>query len=265
MTTCKNCGFEFEGNYCNQCGQKAKTSRLDWKYISDEAQYVLLHWNGGMLYTTKQLFTRPGHTIREYTEGKRIHHYKPLLMLLVVAGVYGFISHYVDFEEINRNNPFINRELTAQDKFVQKLVAKGAKWFVDHYSLVELLLLPVVSFFTWLSFKGWGKNYIEHIVLNAYTSVFRLLIGLIMFPVSFLVQSSAFQVIWNFFGMAVFGLATFFSYRQFFSEKEPGPVIVRFLCFCTLFIAFFFVVSILGTIIYFSIFGIPPELVPPKK
>ncbi len=26
---CKNCGFEFNGNFCNNCGQDAKAGKLD--------------------------------------------------------------------------------------------------------------------------------------------------------------------------------------------------------------------------------------------
>ena len=40
------------------------------------------------MYSGKQLFTRPGHAIREFIEGKRIKHLKPISLVIVLALVF---------------------------------------------------------------------------------------------------------------------------------------------------------------------------------
>src|SRR4051812_27858595 len=128
MTTCKNCANEFEGNFCNNCGQKAKTERLNWRYVSDEGKYVFLHFNGGLMYSIRQLFTRPGDSIRDFIEGKRVHHYKPILLVVVLAGVYRVLMHYLDFSAY-MTVPGNEAETKAFE--IQK---KTTEWLIDHYS-----------------------------------------------------------------------------------------------------------------------------------
>ncbi len=40
------------------------------------------------------MFTRPGHTIREYIEGKSVKHFEPIALLLTVATFYEIFYHY---------------------------------------------------------------------------------------------------------------------------------------------------------------------------
>ncbi|QOG00887.1 DUF3667 domain-containing protein [Flavobacterium sp. MDT1-60] len=37
------------------------------------------------------MFTRPGHSIREFIEGKRVKHFKPLWLVAVLGALYGFL------------------------------------------------------------------------------------------------------------------------------------------------------------------------------
>ncbi len=78
MTTkCKNCNHDLKGNFCNNCGQTKETHEINFKSILHEIQHSIFHIDKGILYTTKELFIRPGLTIREYLHGKRVKHFKP--------------------------------------------------------------------------------------------------------------------------------------------------------------------------------------------
>jgi len=74
---CKNCNNLYDGNYCNHCGQSANTHEINFKSILHEVQHSLLHIDKGILYTTKELLLRPGKTISDYLNGKRVKHFKP--------------------------------------------------------------------------------------------------------------------------------------------------------------------------------------------
>lgn len=43
----------------------------------------------------RQLLTRPGHTIREYIRGRRVPHFKPVLMIMILGAVVTVLSKYL--------------------------------------------------------------------------------------------------------------------------------------------------------------------------
>lgn len=213
---CKNCDNVFSGNYCPECGQKAKTAKIDGVYIKDEFKYTVLHLNNGFFYTTKQLFVRPGHCTREFLEGKRVKHYKPLLFLFVLAGLYGFLLHYLDMSVL----------FPVTDE-ASKSVAKSMEWMASHYSLFELIYLPITALASWLGFRKWGYNYFEHLIMNAYGAGFRLAINIALFPVLFFMTNPLAYMMWSGILSCLTLLATGWLYMQFFSNRPLGPTILR--------------------------------------
>ncbi len=100
---CRNCNAELTGNFCSHCGQNSSTHKINLKFLWHDIQHGLLHVEKGILFTVKELFTRPGHTIREYLEGKRVKHFKPVSLVLLLAGFYGLLSHYFDINLLSNN------------------------------------------------------------------------------------------------------------------------------------------------------------------
>lgn len=93
MTTiCKNCNEQLEWHFCGNCGQSAETHKMNVHFLWHDIQHGLLHFDKGILYTSKQLFTRPGIAIKEFIEGKRINHFKPISLIIVLATVYGLFT-----------------------------------------------------------------------------------------------------------------------------------------------------------------------------
>ncbi len=139
---CKNCTYTFEGNFCSNCGQKTNTKRLDWHYIYEELKYTFLHVNSGLLFTAKQLYIRPGHMVREFIEGKRVKHYKPILLVFVLAGIMSLALHYLKLEKLISNYTTDQKDVTI----------KIFGWITKHYTIVELLLLPFISLASWITY-----------------------------------------------------------------------------------------------------------------
>lgn len=101
MITCKNCNNEFEGRFCNQCGQPAATHELNFHFLMHDVQHGLFHLDKGVFFTIKELFIRPGYSIHEYLHGKRAQHFKPISLILVLAGILGLLSHYFHFDMLS--------------------------------------------------------------------------------------------------------------------------------------------------------------------
>lgn len=244
---CKNCEHVFQGNFCSNCGQKTNTVRLDWHYIQEELKYTFLHINKGLLFTVKELLTRPGKSVREFIEGKRIRHYKPILLVFVLAGLNGLLSHYFHFEKMLAKLDKLSTT-QQQQKRLPFNQADIYTWIVDHYAIFELALLPVISLCSWLAFKKWGYNYVENIIINSYASGARLAVSILFFPLIYLTSENDFFILFT----AISGLfsvgITVWLYVQLYSNRDLGHVILRILLFGALFMIFYLLAIVLGII-----------------
>ena len=85
---CSNCSFEYEGNFCPRCGQKASTSRLTPKNLLGGTLEVWDFNNKSVLGTIIELFHRPGYFIRDYLKGHRAAYYAPIKLLFLLCVIY---------------------------------------------------------------------------------------------------------------------------------------------------------------------------------
>ncbi|MBC7845068.1 MAG: DUF3667 domain-containing protein [Flavobacterium sp.] len=116
LITCKNCGHQYEGYYCNICRQSADTNRITWKEILDHFFQVFIDVDRGFFYTAKELFLRPGITIYDYLQGKRIVHFNPIMFLILLGGIASVLFHLlkinlivekVNFDSMDRTIPIL--------------------------------------------------------------------------------------------------------------------------------------------------------------
>jgi hypothetical protein len=225
---CKNCEHTFQGNFCSNCGQKTNTVRLNWHYLVDEIKYTFLHINKGFLYTAKQLFIRPGDTVREFIEGRRIQHYKPILFLFVLAGINGLLMHFFPAEDFVINtNPTNSIAATKQIEMTKKYMDFISK----NYTLFELFLLPIYSLCSWLAFKKFGYNYIENIIINCFATSQRLLIGILLFPIQYLLLKTPYFIFFSFFSIIPSIGYTIWLILQLYKNQDSGKVLLRMLLF----------------------------------
>ena len=87
-TKCLNCGTEFEGKYCPECGQNADTSRFTMRFVFQNLLAAILSNDGGVWFTLKNLFTRPSAMVVEILNGKRKRYFSPFPMLFFALTVY---------------------------------------------------------------------------------------------------------------------------------------------------------------------------------
>lgn len=209
---CKNCGNVFEGNYCNNCGQKADVHPINLSFIAHDLQHGLFHIEGGIFYSIRELFKRPGHSIREYIEGKRVYHYSPISLLIVLAGFYGLFCHALSI------NVFKGKD----DGLFE--YEKINEWIAHHFSVITLLLLPVLSLSFYLIFKKQGYNFTEHLILNSFYSSQKLLIRIFTLPFLLLVKNPESTVAMIQWLLLPDLILMFWCYGQFFSKMPKIKV-----------------------------------------
>ena len=186
---CQNCNSELNGNFCSHCGQSSDTHRLNFHFLLHDIQHGLLHIDKGLLYTTKELFTRPGHSIREFLQGKRVKHFKPISLVLILAGIYGLLSHYFDINFLADNFQVTG----SSERFNQttSTINKAIEWVYQHYSILALLQIPFFSIGTYLCFKKTGYNFIEHLVINAFIAGQKLIIHIVGLPLYYFFNNTS--------------------------------------------------------------------------
>ncbi|MBE8724785.1 DUF3667 domain-containing protein [Flavobacterium hungaricum] len=167
---CKNCQHSFHGNFCNNCGQTAETHKINWHFLWHDIQHSLLHFDAGIPYSIKQLFTRPGHSIREFIEGKRVNHFKPLSLVMVLGALYGFLWHYFNI------NLFVN---TNDDNIDW---GKFNEWASTHFAWVTIATIPLFTLGTAVCFRKQGYNFVEYFVLNTFKASQKLFLSILLFP-----------------------------------------------------------------------------------
>lgn len=180
---CKNCNNSFEGNYCNNCGQSSKTERINFLLYKHDNNQGISRIDTGIVYTLKQLFTRPGHSVREYIDGKRVKHYKPVSLVILLATAYGILFYFfkVDFFDNSISEPGLN-------------IVSVNKWTTNHYSWITLATIPFYTVGTYVCFGRQGYNISELLILNFFKAAQRLSISIAAFPLIWYFSKTSFRI-----------------------------------------------------------------------
>ncbi len=257
QANCLNCNEPIASNFCGNCGQK-KYKRIDKKYIWDEIQYTLLHTNKGFLYSVKQLLKNPGKTAREFIDGNRVNHYKPILLAFVLSGISTFISFkIIDLEEmVSLGNTAMQNDNKWMNSYVN---------FIKTYnSLISLSLIPFFALITKLAFTKWNHNYFEHIVINSFFFSFYTLIGIIIInPINYIFNNDANTVfIISFIYIITVPFLLLYFFKNFYREKAFKNILINVLLTCIITLLFFsilFILVTIGFVFYIKMFN--PELI----
>ncbi|MGZ2371694.1 DUF3667 domain-containing protein [Ancylomarina sp. YFZ004] len=166
---CKNCETIVGGKFCSHCGQDSKVSKITLPNFLNEVSESVFLINKGFFYTLINLFKRPGRSIEDFLNGKRKYHFKPIAYVLVFSTVYFLISR------LSGENTWMNEIISglaeaSNDTESKTEISSMLTWLSANFAYATLILLPIFSFASYLSFWGLGKNYLEHIVLNSYVT-----------------------------------------------------------------------------------------------
>ena len=237
MIICKNCNNNFEGKFCNNCGQSADTQRLDFKFLlKNLRKNFLKYFHGGIFYSAGQLFTRPGHTIREYIDGKRVKHFEPIALLLTVATFYGIFYHYFGI------NLFEGDKIPGE-KITAEMIND---WLSNNFSLETLLLVPVYSLASYVVFLKQKYNFIEHFYLNTFLGSQRIILRIVTFPLFAIFNGTPQLHIVMDASIVVDVLLLLWGYTQFFNKlTKTKALLLSLLSYAIFFLIIMGVVALM--------------------
>lgn len=213
------------GNFCTHCGQKSTVGKITLSNFIKELTDTVFQVDRGLFYSMKELFVNPGDSIREYLNGKRKSHFKPIAYVFTLSTIYFLLSQLLE------NGTFVNDFIEG---FIAYEDTPGSasnemstfNWFTKNYAYTMLLLLPLNALASFIAFRGTGFNYLEHFVLNAYVMGQHA----IFYSIASLLCLISFNYI-NLSDVAIFVSIVYsgFVYYQFFNKLNRGVFFFRFI------------------------------------
>ena len=229
---CRNCNQHLLLNqkFCHECGQATDTHRINFHYFVHEVPHSIFHVDGGIIFTLKELFTRPGHTIREYLDGKRKPHFKPLMLVLIMGSVCALIQYFLKDPTKKKfaDQPLLKGDVKTSGlaNYVdfEGLVSYFkhiVEWLSNHFAFTVLLMLPIAAFGFFLGFRKYKLNYPEWLVVFLFLAGQSLTVYILFIFLNRFVGN--YNVLFFF---LCWGLVTF-SLTQLFNERGKKYVVLR--------------------------------------
>ena len=214
---CKNCSKEFEGNFCNSCGQKKVEGRFTVKEFVHNFIHSFTHLDSGILFLIKELFFRPGIVAQEYIQGKRKKYFNPLQFLILVIAASTFLA--INYKLFGPNiNPDTIPGLTERERFFLLFNA----FIYRHFNLILFLSVPIISVYSRLIFRSSGYNFAENLIFNTFISGERTLFYILLTPLLYFNKQQWYIAI----GIYYIGWIIYFGYAyvQFFKGNKVHTV-----------------------------------------
>jgi hypothetical protein len=212
LITCKNCGHQYKGNYCNMCRQSADTYRITWKEIIEHVLEVTFDVDKGFFHTVKEMIVRPGKTIDEYLQGKRIAHFNPLMFLILLGGIASALYHLLNVNLIVEKVNF-----DSMDKTIPIL---AHKYFIV-IAAIMLLYLTLTDFILYRSKK---YKVPELFVSNCFQIgeilIFQIILLPFLYAQKYLNAAYALGIEMRYFIIILFLSYLFFVRYQFYGAKK---------------------------------------------
>ncbi len=104
-------------------------------------------------------------------------------MVLVLSGIYALLYQVFHIEMLK---DMVTVSGSGQD-FVNlsNILKKLTSWMGEHYEVVALVQLPFAALGTYLAFRRWGYNYVEHFIINAFITSQSLIVHIVLFPFNY--------------------------------------------------------------------------------
>jgi hypothetical protein len=184
-------------------------------FVIHDFIHGVFHLDKGFLYTLKELFTRPGHSIREYVQGKRVKHFNYFTGIILILAIGHFIGSYSSIRSV--------------DLFENGKMAGFAKVAKEFAKIIVLVGIPLFALASATLFRKAKLNYTEHLVINMYLMNGILVIGLFFTVLTVFYSNIKVLRVMNMFNPLLEIIYYYWFFYQFFSEfgYKKSSLIIR--------------------------------------
>ena len=252
LSTCKNCGNVFTGNYCNNCGEKVFTEHdKSIAHLVEEGFHFVTHFDGKFLTTVKAILLHPGKLSLDYCSGIQKRYFKPLSFFLLLVVLYLLFpiaqglnmtlgnhvqaSYYGNYAREQVLHLMASRHLT-EDYVIEHFHAASEKVS----KLLLVLIIPVMALWARLLTYKKGRPYFDHFIFSTEMNSLLVLGGFLILPL--IVR----LLLWVVF---------FFTKVDFFNDTWVAFILISFIIVYTFFAAKrFYKLSTLQAVLFAALF-----------
>jgi len=216
---CSVCSNEIRGNYCSNCGQYFKDSRVTSVAILRDLFDSFFSLEKSFFVNIKIGLSQPKTIVSNYWNGFRKYYFSPI-KFFTIASLFLLINYLI-------SNYFLGLAVTSD--------------ISSHFAilLLNIILLTILSSLLYLKFK---KNIFEHLILNIYNVS---LWTIIFVPISIILSLSA-----NDNGIAEFFLIPYHLLIMIWNSKAFELTKLNRFLFVTINLVLFY-----GTILLLKYYG----------
>ncbi len=98
LKNCKNCNSEINGNYCQNCGQRASIDKVTFSETFQDAISAMFSIDSPFWVTIKTLVLKPERLFLDYLSGKRKTYYKPVPFFILTTIVFVLVRALLDYD-----------------------------------------------------------------------------------------------------------------------------------------------------------------------
>lgn len=172
---CNNCGTEFEGNFCSNCGQRPNTGRIVFKESVKDVFEHYFDFDAPLFRTIGGLITRPGSLIREYIHGRRKSYSHPFRYFILILAIYLILTNLLGFDPIEVYSEAIGaRELPNPNA----TATKASNYLRDHINSFLLVFAFTLAFYSKIFNRKSGFYFVEYLSLSFFVIAEYLLFSI---------------------------------------------------------------------------------------
>jgi len=216
QNTCKNCNEPVNSNYCPNCGQPVKLKKIDKYYIIQEFGDFFFA-NKGMVYTVKNVFIRPGDSVKRFITEDRYRFVKPITFLFLVTLIYALAVHL-----FNINTDYMINVDFGEDITISPVV----KWLMENPRYIITIMALFIAFWLKIFFRKAGYNFFEIFILMCFVTGISTLID----TIGAIIHKGT---NWQLMQIAIFInlIYVIWAIGQFFGKKKVASYVKAFLSY----------------------------------
>lgn len=221
---CSICNTSIELNYCEKCGQKYTHKKLSFKTVVSDIISSLTDVEKSVFLNLYNIIRYPKKVINNYWDGFRGHYYKPSKMLFYFITIAGISALFLEGSlfGLSFSTQGISESLTF-----------------------AIVFFPIINLSSFLTYRRYKKNYLEHFVSTIYlVSTFGIIVLIIESLSVYLNFTLRENTIWV---MILSGLILLWNSMLFTSPSKPLKIIVNAVLELIVLISIIF---LLGVILY---------------
>lgn len=227
---CEKCQNELTGKFCSNCGSAQVLKRIDGTFILSEILSIL-NFDKGILYTIRELLTRPGQNIRDFIHRERRRLVKPIFFMIICSVVYTATQQFVHFDD----------KYITLTGFDESATASIFNWIQNNYGYGNILMAIFIAFWIKVFFKKYDYNFFEILTLLC----FVIGMGMLIYTIFGVAESLSKVKVMYLGGLVGF---VYFSWAigQFFDERKKINFLKGFLSYFLGMLSFTLVAIITG-------------------